>query len=62
MSYGGSHMPRSKLLTEYIGSKLIMLTDEFRIKLTETEIDHMWSLKSEKAVDQYVHDILINKL
>lgn len=55
-------MPRSKLLTEYIGGKIMMLTDEFCIRLTEAEIDHMWSLKSEKAVDQYVHDILVEKL
>lgn len=55
-------MPRSKLLTEYIGSKLMMLQNEFCIRMTETEIDHMWSLTSKQAVDNFVRDILINKL
>lgn len=52
----------NRTLTEYIINKLDMLENEFYIRLTGDEYDHMWSMKTELEVDQYAHDLIITKL
>jgi hypothetical protein len=62
MSYGGSHMPRQIPIREYISNKIEMLVNEFFIRLDDDEIVHMRSLKTEKDVDRYAHEIIKRKL
>lgn len=54
----GNGVPFSK----YREEKLKMLTDEFCLKLTDEEIYHMRSLKTEAEVDRYAHQLLKEKL
>ena len=42
----------------YIKEALRMLKEDFLIKLTDEEIQHMKSLKRESDVDHYKHDII----
>jgi hypothetical protein len=49
-------------LETYILDKIHMMQTEFRMKLTESEIKHMKSLKSEIQVDNYAHDLFMKKL
>ena len=46
----------------YIKQKIRMLQRDFRLHLTEEEINHLQSLKREIDVDHYAHDIIMNKL
>lgn len=46
----------------YIKHKIRMLQRDFRLHLTEEEINHLQSLKREIDVDHYAHDIIMNKL
>ena len=56
------HMPRHIPLKQYIKEKLKMLQDDFRLKLSTTEITHMQSLKTERQVDNYAKALLNAKL
>ena len=47
---------------KYIQAKIHMLRNDFYINLTNSEIAHFYSLKTESAVDQYAHDIIMEKL
>lgn len=47
---------------KYIEEKIDMLINEFYMKLTDDEIDHFYSLKTESAVDRYAHKLLMDKL
>ena len=47
-------------LDKYIKAKLTILSRDFAIVLSESEIKHLKSLKSDIQVDNYAHD-LINK-
>ena len=47
-------------IEEYIAEKIRMLTEDFYIKLTETEILNFQSLKREIDVDRYAHDFIFN--
>lgn len=49
-------------LWQYIQEKLFMLQDEFKFALDASEIKHMMELKSEIAVDNYAHSIMMNRL
>ena len=62
MSYGGGHFERKKTLPEYIAQKISMLEDEFYIILDYTDIIHMYNLKTEADVNQFVHQILVDRL
>lgn len=62
MSFGGGHFERKKALSDYIAQKILMIENEFYIKLSYEDIIHMKSLKTEAAVDQYAHHILVNRL
>ena len=44
-------------LETYIKDKIEMLKIEFKIRLTESEIQHMKSLKTEIAVDNYCRSL-----
>ena len=52
----------NKILSKYIIDKLDMLENEFCLKLSQSEYDHMWTLKTELDVDHYAHDLIFNKL
>lgn len=43
---------------QYIKAKLKMLRNEMFIKPTQKEIDHLYSLKSDVAIDNAVHSII----
>ena len=44
-------------LKQYKNEKIRMLTDDFCMKLSEDEIDHIQSLKTEIQVDNYVRTL-----
>jgi hypothetical protein len=48
-------------LKQYIREKIRMLRKDFCIDLTDEQIAHMRSLKSEIAVDNYAHDLIFNR-
>lgn len=62
MSYGGGHFERKKTLPEYVAQKISMLEDEFYIKLDYSDITHMYNLKTEADVNQFAHQILVDRL
>ena len=62
MSYGGGHFERKKTLPEYVAQKISMLEDEFYIILDYADIVHMYNLKTEADVNQFVHQILVDRL
>lgn len=62
MSYGGGHFERKKTLPEYVAQKISMLEDEFYLKLDYEDIAHIRSLKTETEVDQFAHQILVDRL
>lgn len=62
MSYGGGHFERKKTLPEYVTQKISMLEDEFYIKLDYADITHMYNLKTETDVNQFAHQILVDRL
>ena len=62
MNYGGNHFDRNKTLQEYITQKISMLEDEFYLRLDTTDIAHMYNLNTEDEVDQFVHQILVDRL
>lgn len=45
-------------IDEYRKDKMLMLSRDFRIGLKQHEIDHLMTLKTEIAIDQYVRTIL----
>ena len=49
-------------LKTYIKGKIKMLRKEFHIRLTESEIQHLKSLQTEIAVDNYCHDLFMKRL
>lgn len=48
-------------INEYIRQKLLLFKD-FRIKLNKEELEHIYSLKTEVAVDNFAHRIFNEKL
>ena len=58
----GTHFNKSVPLSEYVDNKINMLKNEFYLKLTDDEVDHLNCLKSEYEVDAYAHKLLIEKL
>ena len=49
-------------LRQYICNKIDMLQNDFKIKLTDTDVLHFRSLTSYSDVDNFARDILINRL
>lgn len=49
-------------LQQYICNKIDMLRNDFKIRLTDTDILHFRDLTSYSDVDNFAHDILINRL
>lgn len=49
-------------LWQYIQEKLAILQDEFMFNLDASEIRHMMELKSETAVDNYAHSLIMSHL
>ena len=49
-------------LKTYIKDKIKMLKKEFHIRMTENEIQHLKSLQTEIAVDNYCHDLFMKRL
>lgn len=49
-------------LEEYINNKIDMLRSEFKMRLSRAEIEHMHSLPTETAVDNYAHTLFMTKL
>lgn len=49
-------------LKVYIKEKLRMLTKDFCLRLSDEEIRHLKSLKTEIDVDHYAHTLLTTKL
>ena len=62
MSYDGGHYERKKTLLEYVAQKISMLEDEFYLRLDYSDIAHMYNLNTEAEVDQFVHQILVDRL
>ena len=62
MSYGGGHFERKKTLPEYVAQKISMLEDEFHLRLEYADVAHMYNLKTEAEVDQFAHQILVDRL
>lgn len=52
----------SMTLKQYITEKLRMLTEDFCMDLTESEIEHMKSLKTEIQVDNYARYLFEHNL
>lgn len=53
---------RPVTIDEYIEEKIRIIKEEFYIRLTEDEEEHFKTLKTERDVDQYAHDIFMRKL
>jgi hypothetical protein len=49
-------------IKKYIKAKIKFLESEFNMKLIEEEISHLYELKTEIAVDNYIHDLFMIKL
>lgn len=49
-------------LKTYRRIKIRMLEEEFYIRLTDSEIDHMNSLTSELEIDAFAHKLILEKL
>ena len=49
-------------LKKFINEKIRMLRKDFKMKLTDEEKEHMRGLENEIQVDQYAHNLLMNKL
>ena len=62
MSYGGGHFERKKTLPEYVTQKISMLEDEFHLRLDYADVVHMYNLNTETEVDQFAHQILVDRL
>ena len=62
MSYDGDQLNGKETLPEYITQKISMLEDEFYIKLDYADITHMYNLKTEADVNQFAHQILVDRL
>ena len=62
MSYGGGHFERKKTLPEYVTQKISMLEEQFYIKRDYADIPHMYNLKTEADVNQFAHQILVDRL
>ena len=58
----GCHLERKKTLQEYITQKISMLEDEFYLRLDYADIAHMYNLNTEAEVDQFAHQILVDRL
>ena len=58
----GYHLERRKTLIEYITQKISMLEDEFYLRLNYEDIAHMYNLNTEAEVDQFAHQILVDRL
>lgn len=46
----------------YIDNKIYMLRNDFKMKLTKSEIAHMQTLTTENQVDNYAHSLFMEKL
>jgi hypothetical protein len=55
-----NHAPQFKNAEQYIQAKLTMLTKDFCIEPTKTEIKHLHELKTEKEIDCAVRQIINN--
>jgi hypothetical protein len=53
---------RKMSIKSYIDEKIRMLMEDFSFHLTDEEIAHLESLKSESDVDRYAWDIINKKL
>lgn len=53
---------RKMSIKMYINLKLKMLEEDFYLRLTDIERDHMCSLTSEQEVDAYAHKLILEKL
>lgn len=56
-----SRSTKSMTLKQYVKMKIRLFERDFHIKLSESEIEHMKSLKNEIQVDNYARDILFRK-
>lgn len=48
--------------TLYVKEKIKMLKRDFRIRLTDAEVAHIHSLKTEIAVDNFCHALFMKRL
>ena len=48
-------------LRAYIKTKLKLLKD-FKVALTDDQIEHIWSLDSEVEIDRFAHDLIMKRL
>ena len=53
---------RKSNMKSYINEKLKMLRGEFYLNISDEEEAHMRSLKTEIAVDNYAHSLIVHKL
>lgn len=51
-----------RTIKQYVKAKLKMLRRDFFMNITEEEEAHMYSLKTETAVDRYVRDLFFTKM
>lgn len=49
-------------LSQYINDKIDMLRRDFKMRLSRAEIEHMQSLATETAVDNFAHTLFMTKL
>jgi hypothetical protein len=49
-------------LKAYTKAKIKMLQRDFYMNLSDQEKEHMYALKTETAVDRYVHDLFFTKM
>ena len=58
---GCGHYIVAKDINDYIKKKIKMLEHDFRIHLTEKEIEHLNELKTEISVDNYALSIIMSR-
>ena len=49
-------------LSQYINDKIDMLRRDLKMRLSRAEIEHMQSLTTETAVDNFAHTLFMTKL
>lgn len=59
-AYHLSHAPQFKNAEQFIQAKLKMLVNDFRINPTETEIEHLYALATEREINCAVRQIINN--
>ena len=56
-TYVMSHTPMFKTVEQYVEAKIKILKRDFRVNPTDEEINHLYTLKTQTAIDNACHSI-----